>query len=212
LFLSLATSTKAAGLLPPSTLQSMFNLEDAIQFFRQHEGVVSHMYLDVVGLVTIGVGFLLPNTAAAQALNLIRRDTGDPGSDEEKAQDWESVHAQSKARPAASYQAFTRLDLPDAEIDRVLAGRIQDFTRNLRQHFPNFDAFPDAAQIGLLDMIYSLGPQGLFKGFPKFCAAAEAQDWTACAHEGARRNVSQTRNDDLKRLFQEAANSNVTSV
>ena len=182
----------------------MFKQEDAVTYFRTHEGVVSHMYLDVVGLVTIGVGFMLPNPAAAIALGLIRRDTGAPAAGAEKAQDWESVHEQEKAKVASTYKKFTKLDLPDSEINKELANRLMDFTRNLRARFPKFDQFPDKAQIGLLDMIYSLGPQGLFHAFPKFCAAVDAQDWETCALEGDRRNVSAARNADLKQLFLDA--------
>ena len=183
----------------------MFKQEDAVAYFRQHEGVVGHMYLDVVGLVTIGVGFMLKNPAAAAALKLVRRDTGALATVAEKSQDWESVHAQEKAKVAASYKKFTQLDLPNSEIDRELASHLQDFTRNLTSRFPKFAEFPDKAQIGLLDMIYSLGPQGLFTGFPRFCSSVDAQDWKMCAEESERRNVSANRNADLKQLFLDSA-------
>ena len=183
----------------------MFRQEDAVDYFRTHEGVVSHMYLDIVGLVTIGVGFMLPNPAAAQALKLVRRGTGKAATKEEKAAEWETVHQQRKAMRASTYKKFTQLDMPDDEIDKQLGVLIDGFARNLRNRFAKFDRFPDPAQIGLLDMIYSLGPKGLFVGFPKFCAAVDAQDWKACARESRRRNVSDNRNADLKQLFLDAA-------
>ena len=190
----------------------MFKQEDAVKYFREHEGVVGHMYLDVVGLVTIGVGFMLPNAAAALALELVRRDSGAAATDGEKAQDWESVHAQEKAKLASTYKKFTKLDLPDSEVDLELESRLDDFARNLRQRFPKFDRFPDQAQIGLLDMIYSLGPRGLFNGFPTFCSAVDVQDWKTCAQEGVRRNVSAGRNSDLQQLFLDAAEIAGTGV
>jgi len=183
----------------------MLKQEDAVKYFREHEGVVNHMYLDVVGLVTIGVGFLLRNPAAAQALTLLRRDTGAPATDEEKRRDWESVNSQEKAKLAKTYKKFTKLDMSDAEIDKGLVIRLDDFATNLRQRFDDFDGFPDQAQLGLLDMIYSLGPKGLFVGFPKFCAAADDEDWKACARESKRGGVSDSRNADLKQLFLDAA-------
>jgi GH24 family phage-related lysozyme (muramidase) len=183
----------------------MFQLAAAVKYFREHEGVVRHMYLDVVGLVTIGVGFMLPNPAAAQALKLVRRDTGAPATDEEKRRDWEAVRGQLKARRASAYRRFTALDMPDAEIDQRLITLIGDFARNLRGRFPKFDQFPDPAQLGLLDMAYSLGSRGLFVGFPKFCAAVDAQDWKKCAQESGRRNVSESRNAVLRQLFLDAA-------
>jgi GH24 family phage-related lysozyme (muramidase) len=183
----------------------MFQLEEAVAYLRRHEGVVNHMYLDVVGLVTIGVGFLLPDAAAAQALNLVRRDGGNPASVDEKAADWEAVHSRPKAELAANYRAFTRLDLPDTAIDAELADLITGFVRNLESRFPQFQNYPAPAQTGLIDMVYSLGPAGLFRGFPKFCAAVDQQDWAACAQEGIRGNVSQSRNEELQGLFVEAA-------
>jgi GH24 family phage-related lysozyme (muramidase) len=183
----------------------VFKPEDAVKYLREHEGVVSYMYLDVVGLVTIGVGFMLPSPDAAEALNLVCRDTRAPASAEQKRQDWESVHTQAKAKLAAAYKPFTKLDLPDSEIDSELAKRLNDFTKNLNNRFPEFTAFPATVQIGLLDMIYSLGPRGLYHGYPKLCAAAETLDWKTCAEQSSRGNVSGKRDADLKQLFLDAA-------
>ena len=183
----------------------MFLPQDAVSYLRKYEGVVNFMYLDIVGLVTTGVGFLLADAAAAGPLAFIRRDTGAPATDEEKRADWEAVHARPKAELAANYRPFTCLDLPDAAIDLELTRRIDGFLRNLESRFPQFAEFPATAQIGILDMVYSLGPGGLFRGFPRFCSAVDQRDWTACAREGLRGNVSQARNDQLRQLFCEAA-------
>lgn len=179
----------------------MFQPEEAVEYLRRHEGVVNYMYLDVVGLVTTGVGFLLPDAAATEPLAFVRRDTGAPATDDEKRADWEAVHAQPKAELAAHYRPFTFLDLPDSAIDRELTARIAGFVRNLQSRFPQFEEFPDTAQIGIIDMVYSLGPAGLFRGFPKFCSAVDQQDWPACAREGVRGNVSPARNEELQQLF-----------
>jgi GH24 family phage-related lysozyme (muramidase) len=183
----------------------MFSTGDAVEYLKKHEGIVSHMYLDVAGLVTIGVGFLLPAPSAAVALALTRRDTGAPASAEEKSADWNAVHAQPKAQPAGRYLPLTSLEMPDAVIDSELSARIAAFARNLQSRFPTFAGFPDPVQLGLLDMIYSLGPSGLFRGFPEFCSAVDRQEWAVCAREGIRGNVSPTRNEELQQLFQRAA-------
>jgi GH24 family phage-related lysozyme (muramidase) len=182
----------------------MFQPQTAVDYLRGHEGAVNFMYLDVVGLVTIGVGFLLPNAAATLALELVRRDSGAAATDDEKRADWETVHGCAKAQLAERYRAFTSLDLPDAAIDRELNLRIADFVRNLQSRFPQFQDFPSPAQTGLVDMVFSLGPAGLFRGFPKFCEAVDRRDWQACAQEGVRGNVSASRNADLQGLFQAA--------
>jgi GH24 family phage-related lysozyme (muramidase) len=188
-------------------LPAMFDEQPAISYLRRHEGAISHMYLDSAGLVTIGVGFLLANPAAAEALNLVRRGTDVAATADEKRREWESVSAQPKALPAYRYVPFTTLDLPAGEIQRQLVSRIQTFAGVLRRRFPLFDAFPAGPQLGLIDMIYCLGPKGLFKGYPKFCAAVEAQDWKTCAAEGLRRGVSAERNADLQKLFLSATPS-----
>jgi GH24 family phage-related lysozyme (muramidase) len=183
----------------------MFNPRNAVDYLRKYEGVVNFMYLDVVGLVTTGVGFLLADAAAAGPLDFTLRDTGAPATDDEKRADWEAVHARPKAELAASYRPFTLLDLSDAAIDSELIRRIDGFARNLQSRFPQFGEFPDTAQIGLLDMVYSLGPGGLFRGFPRFCTAVDRLDWPACASEGLRGNVSPARNEELQQLFLAAA-------
>jgi GH24 family phage-related lysozyme (muramidase) len=183
----------------------MFQPENAVEYLRKHEGVVNFMYQDVVGLVTIGVGFLLAKPASALALPLVRRDTGAPAAAEDKLAEWEAVHARPKAAPPRAYRDFTHLDLPEPAIDCELTARIEAFARNLRSRFPRFEQFPAPAQIGVLDMVYSLGAGGLFRGFPNFCAAVDREDWAACAYEADRRNVSPGRNDDLHQLFLKAA-------
>ncbi len=188
----------------------MFQPRDAVLYLRKYEGVVNFMYLDVVGLVTTGVGFLLTDAAAAGPLAFTRRDTGAPATDDEKRADWEAVHARPKAELAANYRPFTLLDLADAAIDLELTRRIDGFVKNLQNRFPQFDEFPDTAQIGLLDMVYSLGAGGLFRGFPRFCSAVDQQDWPACAREGFRGNVSPARNHELQQLFLAAAGLEVS--
>ena len=43
---------------------------------KRGEGCISHMYLDTVGKVTVGVGNMLPTAEAAVELPFIDRDTG----------------------------------------------------------------------------------------------------------------------------------------
>jgi len=43
-------------------------LEQSLEKLKEFEGSVPWMYRDTVGKVTVGVGFMLPNAEAAQAL------------------------------------------------------------------------------------------------------------------------------------------------
>jgi GH24 family phage-related lysozyme (muramidase) len=180
-------------------------LDDAVRYFRQHEGVIPHMYLDVVGLVTVGVGFLLRTAEDAVALRFVNRATGNLATAAEKRQEWTTVAAQEKARRAGYYRQFTQLDLPAEQIDRRLEFLLGEFENVLKRRFPNFERFPWKAQLGLLDMVYSLGPSGFFRGYPKMCAAVARQDWLGAAAECERGGVSATRNRECKQLFLDAA-------
>ncbi|MCC6587141.1 MAG: hypothetical protein IT168_10655 [Bryobacterales bacterium] len=182
----------------------MFKLEEAVKYFRAHEGVVPHMYLDIVGLVTVGVGFLLRTPENAVAMPFVNRKTGKPATAAEKRADWAAVNAQEKAKLAATYKKFTQLDMTDADIDKRLGAFISEFAAALRRQFNDFDSYPQSVQIGLLDMVYSLGADGFQKGYPKLCAAVLKKDWAAAANECERKGVSPTRNKDCKQLFLDA--------
>jgi hypothetical protein len=97
------------------------------------EGNVPHMYVDTKGFVTVGIGNMLPNVKAAQALAFANRTTKNPATGAEIATDFETVAKQPKAKAARWYRQFTALDLPDVEINRLFQNRIQDFRGQLRR-------------------------------------------------------------------------------
>lgn len=175
--------------------------EEIFNHFKKHEGVISHMYLDTVGKVTIGIGFMIPDPHSALAYGLVNRDSGAAATNLEKVADWTKVSQQAKGKIAGSYKKFTKLDMPDAEVRRVLDDKLRAFAESLRTRFPRFDAFPATAQLALLDMIFNLGPNGLFKGFPKLCRAADRLDWAACSAECTRAGIAEERNEDCRKLF-----------
>ena len=175
--------------------------EEIFGHFEKHEGAIGHMYLDTVGKVTIGIGFMIPDPHSALAYRLINRATGNAAGSQEKLADWTRVSQQTKGKIAQSYRRFTTLDMPEDEVRRVLDDKLRGYAESLRTQFAAFDAFPGTAQLALLDMIFNLGPNGLFRGFPKLCGAARRQDWTMCAAESKRLGISQDRNDDTRNLF-----------
>lgn len=174
---------------------------------RSGEGSIPHMYLDTEGYVTVGVGHMMPSAADAQTLPFVHRDTGNAATADEIATDYNAV----KARPygqsytAHSFEPYTKLILPDNEIDALLDRRIAEFETGLRNDFDGFDDYPDRARLGLLDMAFNLGNSGLVDGFPSFTAAARAGDWAACAKECHRKGIRETRNEEVKQLFVDEA-------
>jgi GH24 family phage-related lysozyme (muramidase) len=183
----------------------MGNLEKIKKMIIEHEGSIPHMYLDTVGKVTVGVGFMLPSPEAAKKMKFIDRETGEPATDNEIERDFNAVQDQEKGNRAQYYEQFTRLDLPDEEIDSYLEKRIEEFQNGLRGKFDDYDNYPEAAREGLLDMAFNLGVEGLVNKFPTFTAAAREGDWAKCAQECHRRNIGEERNETTKKLFDEAA-------
>jgi GH24 family phage-related lysozyme (muramidase) len=175
--------------------------EDIFRHFEKHEGVIPHMYLDTAGKVTIGIGFMIPDPHSALAYRLTNRVSGAAATSQEKLADWTQVAQQTKGKLAQSYRKFTQLDMSDDDVRRVLDDKLRGFAESLRTRFAAFDTFPPSAQLALLDMIFNLGPNGLFKGFPMMCKAAGRLDWAKCAAECKRLGISNGRNDQTRGLF-----------
>lgn len=180
---------------------------------REFEGNYSHMYLDTGGNVTVGVGEMLPNLAAAQKLAFVRRP--DPTSkppvvaglamEDEIKTDFDNVNKQTAGKLASYYKQFTKLDLTDSVIDSLLKLRVMQFTAQLVASFPDFNSYPDEARAPLFDMAYNLGTGKLTSQFPNFCKAVKDKDWAKAATECKRGGISDARNDWTKSQFEAAA-------
>jgi GH24 family phage-related lysozyme (muramidase) len=170
-----------------------------------HEGVVSHMYLDTVGKVTVGVGNMLPTAAAAAALAFVDRTTRAPATDAQIRADFDAVSLQPRAQQARHYKQHTRLDLPDEAIWTLLAARVDGFEQQLIGYFPQFPSFPGSAQLALLDMAFNLGGPALNTRWPSLKRAVLAQDWRAAQQECERSTSTLARNTATRMLFQRAA-------
>lgn len=172
---------------------------------KEGEGIISHMYLDTRGFVTVAVGQLLKTVEAAQELDFVHRDTAQPAGAAEIAEDYASVKRQEAGKIASQYRQFTKLDMPGPAIDALLDKRIEDFEKGLQRDFPQYDSYPDAAKLGLMDMVFNLGNKGVVNKFPTFTRAARSQDWATCARECRRVGISDHRNQMTRELFEEAA-------
>ena len=179
--------------------------ERARNFIGPFEGSVSHMYLDTEGLVTVGIGNMLPTADAACALAFVHRDSQAPASRADIAADFDRVRAQPKAMRASAYLASTALDLPPAEIDRLFRRRVDEFLLQLNGLYPQFETYPASAQLAMLDMAFNLGAPALKKRWPKLNDAIDRGDWPAAATECTRPGAQPSRNAGTIALFQAAA-------
>ena len=133
------------------------------------------------------------------------REHGNPATAAEIRQDYQSVEQQPRGRVASFYKQFTKLDLPEDAIDKLLDKRVDEFEAGLRGDFSDYDSYPDEAKLGLMDMVFNLGNTGLIHKFPTFTRAARTKDWRTCAQEYRRNGISAARNNMTKKLFEDAA-------
>ncbi len=182
------------------------------------EGVVKYMYLDIKGLVTVGVGNLIDPVNAA--LDLPFRYKNKPGAKNAgqlaSRADIEAEWKLIKGKPELAQKGhracepLTALELDDAAINALIDKRLSQNESFLKRQkaFKDFDQWPADAQLGLLSMAWAMGP-GFSSSWPKFSAACEKMDFDAAA-ENCRMTESGNpgvipRNKANKLLFQNAA-------
>jgi GH24 family phage-related lysozyme (muramidase) len=179
---------------------------------KEFEGVCSHMYLDATGNITVGVGNLLANVAAAQKLAFVLRANplakppvlARPATADEIRADFERVDNQPAGRLATYYKQFTLLDLPSNVIDSLLNGRVQEFTASICAAFRDFDSYPEEACAAIFDMSFNLGLGKLTSQFPNFCKAVKHVDWSTAAAQCHRNGINDARNAWTKAQFEKA--------
>jgi len=177
---------------------------DVVAKLIEFEGSVPHMYLDSVGLVTVGVGSLLRTPEQAEALPFVSRETGERVAAEHIRAEWEKLSRMEQNNYAAGYyRKHTNLELPDEAIEHQVIHHMEDFIDGLRRSFPDFDSYPEQARKAILDMTFNLGLNGVLTKFPSFVAAFRAQDWDRCRAECNRRGIAEARNTYVKDLFQQ---------
>jgi GH24 family phage-related lysozyme (muramidase) len=174
-------------------------LEQSLAKLKEFEGCVPWMYRDTVGKVTVGVGLMLPDAKAAQALPFVLGTRA--ATAEEIVAEYARVDALPLGRASTFYKTPASLQLTQQTIDAKLSSILQGFETDLRTEFPQYDTFPDGIKMALLDMIYNLGPAGLFKGFPHLVAAVQTGAWAQAAEHCTRRGPGEARNTWTRQQF-----------
>jgi GH24 family phage-related lysozyme (muramidase) len=174
-------------------------LEQSLAKLKEFEGCVSWMYRDTVGKVTVGVGLMLPDAKAAQALPFVLGAR--PATPDEIATEYARVDAMPMGRASAFYKTPASVELTQQTIDAKLSAVLAGFEADLRAEFAHYDTLPDGVKMALLDMIYNLGPAGLFKGFPHLVVAVQTGAWAQAAERCMRRGPSAARNAWTREQF-----------
>lgn len=179
------------------------------------ETAVPYMYLDTTGKVTVGIGNMLPDVAAAQVIAFAVRPA--PGSDPsippvaatagQIATDFNNVSAQPKGFLYTHYQQFAQLSLTDDVITSLLNAQVQAITAQLVAAFPNYNSYPAEACAAIFDMTFNLGIGKLLAAFPSCVKAIRNADWTTAAAQCHRLPpISDDRNNWTQQQFLQAAN------
>ncbi len=139
--------------------------QDVIQGLMQvlpgFEGDIPYMYLDIAGLVTVGIGHMIPNLSWAQQIPFVARSTAAPASADDIQSDFQAVAVAAKGQPASAYERITSLNLPDGWAVQDASQRLQnEYLPPLKMQYPGYDGYPQPAQEALLDMIYNLARAG----------------------------------------------------
>ena len=174
-------------------------LEQSLKKLEEFEGSIPWMYLDTVGKVTVGVGLMLPNAAAAERLPFVIG--GQPATADEIGAEFARVHAMAMGRPAQFYHHDGGPTLEQATIDSLLQSVLLGFEGELRAGIAGYDGFPDSVKMALLDMAYNLGPMGLIKGYPRLIKAVEAGNWAQAAAGCFRHGPGAARNQWTQHMF-----------
>lgn len=157
-------------------------IETFSSFSTKFEGCIPYMYLDIKGLVTIGIGNLIDPMETALGLPFVHKWGGEATRDD-IILEWRMVKLNKQLAKQGHTAAakITTLILTEDGIQQLVQRKLSEFETYLKTHsLPNFDDYPADAQLGIMSMAWAMGP-GFPAKFPRFTAAVKAQDWNAAA-------------------------------
>ena len=182
-------------------------LEQSLVKLQQFEGSVPWMYRDTRGNVTVGVGLMLAELAAAQRLPFLLGDR--PASASEIAVEFHRVDHLPMGRPSLFYRREGGPELAQETIAHLLRGVLLEFEAALRERIAGYDGLPDGAKMALLDMAYNLGPAALLREYPKLLQAIANGAWAQAATCCSRLGPGAARNEWTRQMFLESVVSTI---
>jgi hypothetical protein len=176
-------------------------MAELVKHIRAREGAISHFYCDNMGLVTIGVGYLVGTESDARELavsgiQFTHKTTKKIASRDEIVEDWKCVH-DKKDLETREYSSIAELRLSESMIDRLLMERVVIFCKALYKAKPFIQYYDPYIAMALVDTRYnSAGLHPWIKQSDK----AHCEMWlhlNPCDGTGAVKNSS-TLKQDLK--------------
>ncbi len=147
------------------------------------EGRCDWMYGDRKGLVTTGIGQMLPTPQSALAFDWRNAD-GTASSISAVEAAWMTIrnHGELAGHGGGAYRGLTSIRATQASIDARVLSTVDAFEVTLRAQWPGWYVAPPSAQKGLMRLAWALGPAFAVE-WPKLHAAWVSGEWETCADE-----------------------------
>ncbi|MCZ6666136.1 MAG: hypothetical protein O7B81_12580 [Gammaproteobacteria bacterium] len=204
---------------PPFTRRSPHQIVmDYTPMALKFESVVSHIYGDLYGKPTVGVGHLIIGETDARAIHrqfgfYYRAPGGGPSSaratEADVVADFRTVAAKKLSNHHARFfEQFTTVDMKRQGIEGLLAQDVQrelgNITRN-SSRFPHYLTYPRDAQLAILDTVFNRGISKVFAA-PAYLQDIQNRDWKAAAQTSTNvRPPTAQRQAEVAALFSNAA-------
>lgn len=148
------------------------------------EGFLSFMYLDSKGLVTTGRGNLIDPYKLAITLPWRHKSDSTPANYGEIAAEWARIEARQElaGKGGGIFAMLTTLYLTNDAIDALSHARLTANDAAMAKTFPNWEAMPADAQLGILSMCWAMGP-GFPAGFPHFTHDINHDDYQTASFD-----------------------------
>lgn len=159
-------------------------------FTIKFEGSVNTMYVDVLGLVTVGNGCLIDTPDGAARLPFVHA-SGTVAEPSEIRAAWHNVkkNASPKLHWKYAVPLNNGLRLPDAAVVDLMLERLDAHDAQFAKTFPGWADFPPEAQLAIHSMGWAMG-SGFPAKWPLFATAVRSQNWPVAADSCKIREVS----------------------
>ncbi|MBQ4891764.1 hypothetical protein J8L86_18110 [Shewanella sp. MMG014] len=188
-----------------------------------YEGRISHLYLDTIGKVTVGIGNMIPNKAAMNSFSMYKVSANKQfiiASLADKEAEFDVIKKLPFGRnySASSFKKHSSLIIKDVDIDIQREKHIQSFYKELLRYYSvangfnkSFDNMPIEAQLALFDMVFNLGITKLKNQYVKFNSLIKQEKWAEAAKQSNRVGISPIRNQYVMKLLK-LAQQKITKV